>query len=192
MILTAYNVSQYKNAEVGNDTLFNQQIALDKLSNFREPDLKKIFIDDLTKLVKQARKEDKGIILAGDFNEMVGDDPNGMAKVLLAGNLTDAHSNQHGMIDITTYTRGTKRLDYVFVTPRLVDHILRSGYKSFQARIASDHRGYFVDFDLAGFLDRQLPSIFSATSRAIRGTHPSNITKYVEHLNEYFEEKDIY
>jgi hypothetical protein len=131
MILTAYNVSQYKNAKVGNDTLFNQQIALYKLSNIREPDPKKIFIDDLTKLVKQARKEDKDIILAGDINEMVGDDPNGMAKVLLTGNLTDAHSNQHGMVDITTYTRGTKRLDYVFITPRLVDHILRSGYESF-------------------------------------------------------------
>jgi hypothetical protein len=49
-----------------------------------------------------------------------------------------------------------------------------------------------VDFDLAGFLDRQLPSIFSATSRAIRGIHPSNIAKYVEHLNEYFEEIGIY
>jgi hypothetical protein len=70
--------------------------------------------------------------------------------------------------------------------------ILRSGYESFHARIASDHRGCFVDFSLAGFLDRQLPSIFSASSRAIRGTHPSNITKYVEYLHEYLEEKDIY
>jgi hypothetical protein len=142
--------------------------------------------------VSQARKDDKDIILTGDFNEMVGDDFNGMAKVLFAGNLTGAHSNQHGIVDITTYTRGTKRLDYVFVTPRLVDHILRSGYKSFHARTASDYRGYFVDFSLAGFLDRQLPSIFSASSRAIRGTHPSNITKYVEYLHEYLEEKDIY
>jgi hypothetical protein len=95
-------------------------------------------------------------------------------------------------VDITTNTRGTKRLDYVFVTPRLVDHILRSGYELFHARIASDHRGYFADFSLAGFLDRQLPSIFSASSQAIRGTHPSNITKYVEYLHEYLEEKDIY
>jgi hypothetical protein len=84
---------------------------------------------------------------------MVGNSPNGMAKVLSAGNLTDAHGNQHGTVDITTYTRGTKRLDYVFVTPRLVDHILRSGYESFHARVALDHRGYFVDFSLAGFLD---------------------------------------
>jgi hypothetical protein len=140
----------------------------------------------------KARKEDKDIILTGDFNEIVGDDHNGMAKVVLSGNLTDVHSNQHGTVDITTYTRGSKRLDYVFVTPRLVDHILRSGYESFHARIASDHRGYFVAFALAGFLDRQLPTIFTASSRAIRGTHPSNITKYIEYLHKYLEERDIY
>ncbi|OEU09351.1 hypothetical protein FRACYDRAFT_248200 [Fragilariopsis cylindrus CCMP1102] len=192
MVITAYNVSQYKNANVGEDTLFNQQIALYKLKNIRDPDPKKIFIEDLTTLVKKARSEDKDIILTGDFNELVGDDPNGMVKVLSAGGLTDAHSYQHGIIDITTYTRGVKRLDYVFVTPRLVEHIIRSGYEPFHARIASDHRGYFVDFALAGFLDRQLPSIFSATSRAIRGTHPSNITKYVEYLDDFLKEKDIY
>jgi hypothetical protein len=122
---------------------------------------------------------------------MIGDDSNGRAKVLMAGNLTDVHSNQHGIVDITTYTRGTKQLDYVFVTPRLVDHILRSGYEPFHAQIASDHRGYFVNFALAGFLDRQLPSIFSSSPRAIRGTHPGNITKYVEHLHEYLEERDM-
>jgi endonuclease/exonuclease/phosphatase family metal-dependent hydrolase len=81
--------------------------------------------------VTKARKEDKDIILTGDFNEVVGDGSNGMAKVLLAGNLMDAHSNQHGTVEITTYTRETRRLDYVFVTPRLVDHIIRSGYESF-------------------------------------------------------------
>jgi hypothetical protein len=192
MVLTAYNVSQYRNAKVGEDTLFNQQIALYKLNNIREPDPKKIFINDLAELVRKTRKEDKDIILTGDFNELVGDDPKGIAKVLAAGDLTDAHSHQHGILNITTYTRGTKRLDYVFVTPRLVDHILRSGYESFHARITSDHRGYFVDFALAGFLDRQLPSILSASSRAIRGNHPSNITKYVEYLDDYLEERDIY
>jgi hypothetical protein len=156
MILTAYNVSQYKNAKVGDDTLFNQQTALYKLRNIRDLDPKKILIEELAILVKKARKEDKDIILTGDFNELVGDEPRGMATVLAAGDLTDAHEHQHGTMYISTYTRGTRRLDYVFVTPRLVKHILRSGYESFHTRIASDHRGYFVDFDLAGFLDRQL------------------------------------
>jgi hypothetical protein len=77
---------------------------------------------------------------------LVGDDPRGVAKVLSAGCLTDVHEHQHGTVDITTYTRGIKRLDYVFVTPRLVDRILRSGYGPFHTRITSNHRGYFVDF----------------------------------------------
>jgi hypothetical protein len=47
MIITAYSVSQYKNAKVGNDTLFNQQISLYKLNNIRDPDPKKIFTNDL-------------------------------------------------------------------------------------------------------------------------------------------------
>ena len=192
LILTAYNVSQFVNAKVGDDTLFNQQIALYKLKNIRDPDPKKLFISDLVEVMKKARREDKDIILTGDFNELVGDDLNAMARVLAAGDLTDAHGHQHGEIDIKTYTRGHARLDYVFVTPRMVDHILRSGYEAFHARIVSDHRGYFVDFALAGFLDRQLPAIFSPSSRAIRGTHPSNITKYIKHLHNYLDKNDIF
>jgi hypothetical protein len=96
MIITAYNVAQYKNAKVGEDTLINQQTALYKLNNIRDPDPKKLFIKDLKELVAKARKEDKYIILTGYFSEIVGNDPNGMAKVLLSSeNLTDAYSNQH-------------------------------------------------------------------------------------------------
>jgi hypothetical protein len=66
MVLTAYNVSQYKNTKVGDDTLFNQQTALYQLNNIREPDPKKIFIKDLTIIIKKAIMEDKDIILTGD------------------------------------------------------------------------------------------------------------------------------
>jgi hypothetical protein len=99
--VTAYSVSQYKNVKVGEATLFNQQIALYKLKNIRDPDPKKIFIDDLAALVKKARRENKDIILTGDFNELVGDDPKGMSTVLSEGDLTDAHEHQHGTVDIT-------------------------------------------------------------------------------------------
>jgi hypothetical protein len=88
MILTAYNVSQYKNAKVGEDTLFNQQIALYKLNNIREPDPKRIFIEDLTTIIKKARIEDKDIILTGDFNKLVGDGSRGMTTVLTEGRCT--------------------------------------------------------------------------------------------------------
>jgi hypothetical protein len=91
LILTAYNVSQQKNAKVGDDTLISQQIALYKLNDIHDPDPKKIFINDLTDIVTKACNEDKDIILTGDFNETVGDDASMMAKVVEAGRLTDVH-----------------------------------------------------------------------------------------------------
>ena len=42
----------------------------------------------------------------GDFNEVVGDDPKMMTKVLAAGNLTDIHVHKHGHANIATYIRG--------------------------------------------------------------------------------------
>jgi hypothetical protein len=67
IILTAFNVSQFINAKVGDDKLFNQQIALNKLKNIRDPDPKKIFIADLIEVVQKARREDKDIILTGKW-----------------------------------------------------------------------------------------------------------------------------
>jgi hypothetical protein len=72
------------------------------LQNKRDPDPKKLFIKDLAILVTNAQKEDKDIILTGDFNELVGDDPRGMSKVLielLARHLPKAgtHSVAHRM-----------------------------------------------------------------------------------------------
>jgi hypothetical protein len=177
MILTAYNVSQYKNAKVGEDTLFNQQIALYKLNNIRNTDPKKIFIKDLTAIVTKARKEDKDIILTGNFNELVGDDPRGMTTVLSAGNLTDVHGHQHGTVDITTYTRGIKRLDYVFVTPRLVDHLLRSGYEPLPA-INADVKPNLISVLKTGRILRGkvLENFLSNVSNILPPTTESNNT----------------
>ena len=44
----------------------------------------------------------------GDFNEVVGDNPKMMAKVLLAGNLKDVHAHKHGHANIATYIRGRR------------------------------------------------------------------------------------
>jgi endonuclease/exonuclease/phosphatase family metal-dependent hydrolase len=91
---------------------------------------------DLSAVVKKARHEGKDIILTGDFNELVGDDLTKMAKVLEAGQLTDVHGHQHGEVDIKTYTRGHKRLDYVYMPitdrPTIEQLILRRNIRHFR------------------------------------------------------------
>ena len=162
------------------------------LDGIDQPNPRKLFIDDSVKVIKKAVSEDKDIILTGDFNEMVGEYPKMMAKVLLAGNLVDVHEVKHGNeCNITTYIRGRRRVDYCFVTPRLVAHVVRCGFEPFNAHHLADHRGYFVDFCIKGLFNRQIPAIVSAASRQIRSRHPKLNTKYIRNLHKYFTEHNV-
>ena len=81
----------------------------------------------------------------GDFNRNIGKYPKMMAQVLTSGRLTDVHTNCHGIkTNIATDIRGIRRVDYCFVSPRLMDHVIRCGFEAFHALIRSDHRGYLL------------------------------------------------
>ena len=67
-----------------------------------------------------------------------------------------------------TYIDGCRRVDYALASPRILNHVLRMGYLPFYEPFPSDHRGYFVDLDLAGLFDRRLPTIVNPTSRILK------------------------
>ena len=150
MVLTAYNVPQ--EIKAGGDTLHAQQTSLYMLDGIDQPNPREQFIENLVKVIKKAVSKDKDTIITGDFNEVVGENPWMMAKVLLAGNLVDVYEVKHGNeCNIATYIRGKRRLDYCFVTPRLVAHVVRCGFEPFNVCYISDHRGSFVDFCTVDF-----------------------------------------
>ena len=41
----------------------------------------------------------------GDFNKTIGDDASMMAKIPMAGKLTDVHAHKHDHCNIATYIR---------------------------------------------------------------------------------------
>ena len=141
----------------GNDTLYAQQMSLYLLDGEVDLQPRQLFIRDLLKVIETAKDDNQDIILMGDFNETIGDDPQMMAKILAAGHLTDVHANKHGYgKNIATYIRGTRRVDYCFVSLQIIDHVIRCGIETFHARMRSDHRGYFVDISVAGLFDSRL------------------------------------
>ena len=116
-MLTAYNVPQ--DTPVGDDTLHAQQTSLYLLDGEVDPNPRKNFIRDLVPLITTAKGDNQDIILMGGFNEIVGDDPKMMAKVLVSGNLIDVHAQKHGHANIATYIRGRRQVDYCFASPRI-------------------------------------------------------------------------
>ena len=73
-----------------------------------DPNARKLFICDLLILIITATKENKDIILMGNFNKVVGEDPKLMATVLSVGKLTDVHAHKHGHANIATYIQGRR------------------------------------------------------------------------------------
>ena len=86
----------------------------------------------------------------------------------MARRLTDIRTNKHGHhTNIATYIRGQRRVDYCFVSPRIINHVSQCGFEAFHARKASDHQGYFVDLSMIGLFDQQLPAIVNPVERFI-------------------------
>ena len=106
--------------------------------------------------------------------------------------LIDVHAYKHGFnCDISTWARGSRRLDYFFLSRRLIDHVLRCGFEQFFYRLSKDHRGYFVDLSMIGLFDRRLPILHVPTIRHIKGDHPGNIMKYIKALALYIEDHKL-
>ena len=106
LVLTAYNVPQ--DTPAGDDTLYAQQTSLYLLDGEVDPSPCKLFICDLLTLITTATAENQDIILMGDFNKVVGNDPKMIAKVLSTGKLTDVHAHKHGHANIVTYIQGQR------------------------------------------------------------------------------------
>ena len=190
VVLTAYNVPQETPAD--NDTIHAQQISLYLLDGEVDPNPRKIFIRDLLKVIKAATRENQDIILMGDFNESIREDPKMMARVIAAGRLIDidAHKHGHGK-HIASYIQGKQSVDYCFVSPWIINHVIRCGFEAFYSRLQCDHRGCFVDLSMQGLFDRQLPPIVNPTERCIRSSHPRLVRKYIDKLSAYFEDHGI-
>ena len=110
---------------------------------------------DLRTLLQRAVNRQSYIILTGDFNDVIGENNNALTKLISEFGLIDVHSNKYGYdTDLPTYKRGPRRLDYMFVLRSLIDHIKRCRYEKFDARIVSDHCGYYADFSITGLSDR--------------------------------------
>jgi Endonuclease/Exonuclease/phosphatase family len=153
-IICAYQVVQESGIH-GDRTTYSQQVRLMRLDGNLHPDPRRQFIQDLTVLVKSLKAQHHDFILMGDFNESIGTNPSGMAGVMTKGDLVDSFCYCHGLQqEKPTYARGSKRVDYILVSPCLVPFMRATSAKPFNFRIFSDHRGLFLDFSYPGFFDR--------------------------------------
>jgi hypothetical protein len=108
-VYSCYNVVKTSIANAGPSTVFAQQYQLLRLAGTLQPNPRTQFADDLNKEIAHRRQNKEEIILCGDFNERLGDDPNLMASICASHDLFDVLDTKLGdAADVPTYIRGLK------------------------------------------------------------------------------------
>ena len=107
--------------------------------------------------------------------------------------LTDVFAAQLGSPSIPpTYQRGTKRLDYVLVSPSLLPHIRAAGYDPFGYRISSDHRGMYLDFETEALFQHHLSPLAPAAHRGFSSKTPGVVNAYVTAKMKYLQQHNFF
>jgi hypothetical protein len=168
VMITACRVCNENISTSGASTACHQQWHLLRLAGQLKPNPPKQFITDLIQEIKRWQLAGADIILGGDFNERLGNTQDGIARLVTQSGLVDVHTSNHGLqAEPNTYSRGTKRLHYVFASPRILDYVDIFGTEPFHPVTHTDHRGLFVDLDLQGLLGGEMASMLPPRLRDV-------------------------
>jgi hypothetical protein len=189
VIITAYRPCK----AYGPATAWMQQWSLLQGQGVQNPDPIKCFYDDLSAELAKWRSEGAEIILMLDANEPLGDRPGGL------GNLV----GQHSLIDlswkiiqetdaVSTYARGSKKIDFIFGTQGVETHCKSAGIVPFGFGYPSDHRTLFVRVNIGAILNTNVTSTESRYGRKLQNATPKERIKFLEAVHKHYEQQNIY
>jgi hypothetical protein len=122
----------------------------------------------------------------------MGDTQDGLAHLVTECGLVDFHAINHGTTEEpNTYSRGSKRVDYVFGSPRVVPFIDLCGIDPFHLIIYSDHRELFLDVDFQGLLGGIPSSILPPKLRGV-SSKTNDPTLYVMAIQKHLLANNVY
>ena len=108
---------------------------------------RKIFIEDLKKLIEEIKQKTDKILLAGDLNEHVKSREGSNNKICEMG-FINILQWQYGDILPPTRHLGREAIDHTYILSALLNITKNAGYLPFGSGLMSDHRPIFIDLEL--------------------------------------------
>jgi hypothetical protein len=219
VIITAYNVGQRSHLEGGERTAYKQQIRLlsqtIRANNLPiAPNPRRQFIMDLQAWIEHLIQTDHEIILSLDANEPYNPDAPGtvtslqyqqdkltiskthdgkLSTLIASCGLKDPLACHHPERPFpASYFRGKNRIDYILITPRLLEAVERSGSLPLYSLFQGDHRPYYIDFNAAIAFADSAYEIARPKGRGLQLKDPRIVSKYREILHEQLTYHKIY
>ena len=178
VVLSAYQPI-VKGGCTGKITVAAQHLSLLLASQDKTTNPRVAFRRDLISCLQAYHKQKYKILLVGDFNEVLGSDPDGISKIADSFNLVDLMASRHSSTPPATYARGSKRLDYALASPSVLLALQSCGYDEFNSRIASDHRGYFFDFRTMDLFGSDTQPLATRINRTLSSSNHTQVTAYI-------------
>jgi hypothetical protein len=150
--------------------------------------LREQFLVDIQGLIGRMQKEGHDIVLMMDANESssLG---SGVDKLICKCGLADAHkSAQTTLAAPATYQRGSKKIDFILISPRLVESIRAAGILPLNEGYLSDHRALVVDFDPQTFFGDNTSDIVAPSSRRLTSTNPKAVHQYIQLMRGFIDQ----
>ena len=192
MVISAYQPVDKRSKE-GTNSVASQHRSLLLQAGDSTKDPRTAFQRDLLQQLQTYRQAGAEILLVGDFNEAFGSEPDGISS--MTGNLGLIHLMSHHHPNTptpVTYARGAKCLDYAFGTPRVAEAMVAAGYKAFNERFLSDHRGYFFDFNTKLLFGSPNQDLASLSKRRLNTANLKNTTTYIEKLYDLLRSHNVF
>ena len=185
-VITGYRVCS---GSVNDQTLgsaYHREHAFLRQQGDLTPNPRKNFIDDISAIIRSLQDQDHAILLMLDANSTLASDRR-FRDFVTSRDLIDLHSDKPAP---STYIASPdRRIDYMLGCPRTHDAMTRQGSLSYFEGLHSDHRGLYVDLDLAKLFGSDLPDDKTGSSelRSLRSGNPEHVITYNSAMHKYYE-----
>jgi len=214
-VVTAYNAT----FSLGDTTNFQQQIRVLSQQHRQHgqrvsPQPRRQFILDLQGWLEFKKEEGHELIVGMDANDTYDPDAGGishsvsytpdrptispahpgkLSTLIATCGLRDPLAIQHTTRPFpASHIRGSKRIDFLLVTPRLVLAVLHSGSLAFHSMFHSDHRAYYLDFDAFLLFADPACEITPPAYRRLQLSDPRLKNQYRDALHNQLQYHKIY
>jgi hypothetical protein len=189
VIITAYRPCK----AFGPSTVWMQQWSLLRAQGMKNPDPIKTFYEDLTQEMEKWTSEGAEIILMIDANEPLSERPGGLGNLIGRHELIDLSSKiLQNNETVTTYARGSKKIDFIFGTRRVEKFCEGSGIVPFGFGYPSDHRALFVRINIGKILNANVSVVESRHARKLNNATPKDRLKFLGKVFAHYQQQNIF
>lgn len=124
-IIVTYQVCDISVQTAGVLTAITQQHSMLLVAGADNPtEVRAHHAKDLLEFATLCQESNELVIVAGDFNDVIGLANTGLTKLCSQCHLLDIILSKHHRTDYTTYSRGSRILDYILIDPALEEAVM--------------------------------------------------------------------